>query len=53
MSKTWIQQIEWHVTATNLSAKSGEVQVAIFVTIIRPDAAVLFDPFKLTDQERK
>lgn len=51
--KLWLQQWEWYATATNIIKKSPEVQVAIFMSCIGPDAAIVYNTFNLTEAESK
>lgn len=51
--RSWLQQFEWYAIATNLQAKRPEVQVAIFMSVIGSDAAVIFNTFNLTVDESK
>ncbi|XP_049870365.1 uncharacterized protein LOC126369844 [Pectinophora gossypiella] len=49
--KLWLQQFDWYAIATGLDKKSPEVQVAIFMSSIGPDAAVIYNTFKLNETE--
>ncbi|KAL4721604.1 hypothetical protein ACJJTC_011657 [Scirpophaga incertulas] len=51
--KLWLQQFTWYEVATNLSKKPPEVQVAVFMSAIGPDAAVIYNTFNLTLVEEK
>ncbi|XP_059046435.1 uncharacterized protein K02A2.6-like [Achroia grisella] len=47
----WLQQWDWYATATNMHKKKPEVQVAVFMTSIGPEAAVIFNTFGLTQSQ--
>ncbi|KAL0881705.1 hypothetical protein ABMA27_001506 [Loxostege sticticalis] len=49
--KLWLQQFEWYSIATNLTEKRPEVQVAVFMSCVGPDAAVIYNTFNLTETE--
>ncbi|XP_049885516.1 uncharacterized protein K02A2.6-like [Pectinophora gossypiella] len=51
--KLWLQQFEWYAIATLLAEKKPEVQVAVFMSCIGPDAAVIYNTFNLSDSEAK
>lgn len=51
--KLWIQQWDWYAIATNLEKKRPEIQVAIFMSCIGPEAVVIYNTFNLTESEGK
>lgn len=51
--KLWLQQWEWYATATSIAKKNPEIQVAIFMSSIGPEAAVVYNTFNLTTAESK
>lgn len=56
MSEVWKdfkQQFNWYSIATNLKAKPAEVQAAVLMTTIGPEAINIFNTFKLTEEESK
>lgn len=49
--KLWSQQFGWYATATGLDKRPPEVQVAMFMSAIGPEAAIIYNTFGLTEKE--
>ncbi|KAG8181673.1 hypothetical protein JTE90_019212 [Oedothorax gibbosus] len=51
--RDFIQRFEWYAVATNLSAKSPEVQAAVFMSTLGEEAVPVFNSFQLSDEDKK
>ncbi|XP_073966936.1 uncharacterized protein [Choristoneura fumiferana] len=49
--KLWLQQFEWYAIATHLEDKKPAVQVAVFMSCVGQEAAVIYNTFNLTETE--
>lgn len=51
--KNWMQQFVWFATSVQLTRKPQQVQPAIFMAIIGPEAIQIFNNFNVTEEEKK
>lgn len=51
--KQWIQQFKRYSTAIELDKKPSEVQEAIFMTVIGPEAIEIFNNFNFSDDQKQ
>ena len=51
--KEWRQRWDCYASATELTKKPSEVQVAILLTVIGAEAHKVYNTFELTDEEKK
>ncbi|KAF6198895.1 hypothetical protein GE061_006918 [Apolygus lucorum] len=49
--KKWLQQWKWYATASCLSTRPPEIQIASFMSAIGPDVIDIFNSFSLDDEE--
>lgn len=51
--KDFLQRYEWYSTATKLSAKTPEIQAAVFMSTIGEEAIPIFNSFQLPEEDKK